>query len=67
MDNIRIISKEEYIRRADEVIVAKKLKTRAGDFDFIKAASVISEEPVVEEQHFMPKAELTPVEPEIEI
>ena len=67
MDNFRIISKEEYIRRADEIITAKKLKTRAGDFDFIKAAGYVKSEPVVEEKIEMPKEELAPVEPEIEV
>lgn len=67
MENITIISKEEYIKRADEIITAKKLKTRAGDFDSIKAASYVKVEPVVEEQPFMPKEEITPVEPEVEV
>ena len=67
MDNFKVISKEEYIRRADEIIAAKKLKTRAGDFDFIKAAGYVKAEPVVEEKIEMPKEELAPVEPKVEI
>ena len=67
MNNFKIISIEEYIRRADEILAAKKLKTRSGDFDFIKAAGYAKAEPVVEEKIEMPKEELAPVEPEVEI
>lgn len=67
MDNIRIISKEEYIRRADEIIAAKKLKTRAGDFDFIKAAGYVKAEPVALEKIEMPKVEIAPVERKVEV
>lgn len=42
MSNFRIISKEEYIRRAEEKIVPKKLKTRGSDFEAIKEAGNVT-------------------------
>jgi len=42
MSNFRIISKEEYVRRAEEVMVPKKLKTRGADFEAIKEAGNVT-------------------------
>lgn len=71
MDNFKVISIEEYMRRAEkignEIFVAKKLKTRSVDYDEIIKSKIVKEEPVVEEKIEMPKEELAPVERKVEV
>lgn len=68
MENFKIINIDEYIKaRNDEIMIAKKLKTKGTDFAILKKSGYVKPKPVKVEKEIETKEEIKEIKPKVEV